>query len=109
MAVFQFLLGFDVLLSSLDAPLRMGLAAVGVFSLARVDSKKLSVATVSVIFGTIGVAAWAWLSTNYSSFSYGLSPGRAWNGFSNPIPFGVLSVMLGFLAVLLPLEKFGFS
>ncbi|MEQ6289672.1 O-antigen ligase family protein [Vogesella sp. GCM10023246] len=106
----QLLLGYDIPINALDSPLRMALAAFGVFSLVWVRTDDLLKSVALVVVGVLGVAVWAYLSTHYSHFAWGLngqSGQRAWNGFSNPIPFGVLSVMLGFVAVLLPLESLG--
>lgn len=106
----QFLIGYNVPINALDSPLRMMLASFGVFSLVWIRTDDLLKSVALVVLGVLGVAIWAYLSTHYSQFAWGLnglSGKRAWNGFSNPIPFGVLSVMLGFVAVLLPLESMG--
>ncbi len=98
----QMLLGFDLKSNVLDAPSRFLLSGACIFMFYHLDCQKLARATVGVMLGAIGVGVWAYLSTHFDAFSWTIDPTRAWNGFSNPIHFGLLSVLLGMLSLNLP-------
>lgn len=100
-ALLQMAMGYPVMVKALDAPSRFFLAAVGVFSLPWLRTHVMVRAIAWVVLSALGVAVWAYLSTHVQMFFWG-DGSRAWNGFSNPIPFGVLSVMTIFLVTLLP-------
>ncbi len=87
---------------ALDAPTRFFLAALCLFALKRLPARRLATACWGVWLGALGVMVWGYLSTHITLYFWG-DGSRAWNQFSNPIPFGVLSVMLGFLSFNLPI------
>ena len=88
---------------AMDAPSRFFLAAICLFALARLSGRKLALACWGALFGALGTMVWGYVSTHIPEY-YWADGSRAWNQFSNPIPFGVLSVMLGFIALALPLS-----
>ncbi|MGD1824766.1 O-antigen ligase family protein [Chromobacterium violaceum] len=89
---------------ALDAPSRFFLAGLCLFALQRLPARKLAMACWGVWLGALGVMVWGYVSTHLPQYFWG-DGSRAWNQFSNPIPFGVLSVMLGFLCLSLPLAS----
>lgn len=101
LAVLQIALGYPVQAKALDAPSRLFLAAIGVFSLAWLRTEQLLRAISILVLAAVGAGVWGYLSTHVPVYYWGDGT-RAWNGFSNPIPFGVLAIMFGFLTVLLP-------
>ncbi|WP_158248790.1 O-antigen ligase family protein [Chromobacterium sinusclupearum] len=88
---------------ALDAPTRFFLAALCLFALKRLPARRLATACWGVWLGALGVMVWGYVSTHVAVYAYGLDVTRGWNQFSNPIPFGVFSVMLGFLSLSLPI------
>ena len=85
----------------LKTPLRFLYAGASMFMFYKIDAQKLAHALFGVIFGAIGLGVWAYLSTNFEAFSW-FDGIRAWDGFSNPIPFGLNAVIFAMLAVSLP-------
>lgn len=102
LAALQIVFGMPVSLHVMDAPSRFFLAGVTLFGLSSLPRESLSKACYGAVVGAIGVMIWGYLSTHYNHYAWGVDPSRGWNGFSNPIPFGSLSVILGFVAFMLP-------
>lgn len=102
LAGFQAVVGMPVKLHVLDAPTRFLLAGAALFGLSSLPRQLLVKACYSAVIGAVGVMVWGYLSTHYAHYAWGVDGTRGWNGFSNPIPFGSLSVLLGFIAFLLP-------
>jgi O-antigen ligase len=100
----QLLFGMPIKLHVLDAPSRFLLAGCCLFALSHLDAKRLSLACYGCIPATFGVMAWGYISLHVPHYFWG-DGSRAWNGFSNPIPFGSLSVLLGFLSLILPIPQ----
>ncbi|MDF0605914.1 O-antigen ligase family protein [Neisseriaceae bacterium TC5R-5] len=86
----------------LDAPLRFLLAACCLFALSKLSAARLVWACYGCIIGALGVMVWGYVSTHVSAY-YWMDGSRAWNGFSNPIAFGCLSLLLGFISLILPI------
>ncbi len=100
-ALTQKFLGFNFKINALDAPSRFLLASACIFMFYQCNAQHLSKSIAGAIIGALGVGIWAYLSTHIPSFFW-IDGQRAWNGFSNPIPFGLLSLLLGFLAINVP-------
>lgn len=103
LAGFQIVVGMPVKLHVLDAPSRFLLAGIALFGLSSLPRELLIKACYTAIIGALGVMVWGYLSTHYAIYAWGVDGTRGWNGFSNPIPFGSLSVLIGFIAFLLPM------
>lgn len=101
----QIILGMSVSVHVLDAPSRFFLAAVALFGLTSLPRQWLLNACYGCLIGAFGVMVWGYLSTHDARYAWGIDMGRGWNGFSNPIPFGSFSAILGFLAFLLPVPN----
>ncbi|NWK78133.1 O-antigen ligase [Aquitalea sp. LB_tupeE] len=102
LAGLQIMFGMPVSLHVLDAPSRFFLAALALFGLTSLPRQWLLTTCYATIIGAFGVMTWGYLSTHYAHYAWGVDPSRGWNGFSNPIPFGSFSALLGFLVFLLP-------
>ena len=50
---------------------------------------------------TFGLGIWGYLSTNIPHFMW-IDSERAWNGFSNPIPYGLICIMFAMMALIFP-------
>lgn len=87
---------------AMDAPSRFLLAGICLFTLARLKGRDLALACWGALLGALGTMFWGYVSTHVPEYYWG-DGGRGWNQFSNPIPFGALSMMLGFIALALPL------
>ncbi|WP_162787982.1 O-antigen ligase family protein [Chromobacterium haemolyticum] len=87
---------------AMDAPSRFFLAGICLFVLARLNGRELALACWGALFGALGTMLWGYVSTHLPQYYWG-DGSRAWNQFSNPIPFGALSMMLGFITLVLPL------
>lgn len=101
LAVLQMAVGYPVPTKALDAPSRLFLAAMGIFALVWLRTDYLLRAIALLVLAAVGAGVWGYLSTHVPVYFWGDGT-RAWNGFSNPIPYSVLAVMFGFLALLLP-------
>ncbi|OWY37436.1 hypothetical protein CEK28_17305 [Xenophilus sp. AP218F] len=88
---------------ALDAPSRFFLAGLCLFALQQLSARRLAMACWGTWLGAFGVMAWGYISIHVPEYSWGVDASRGWNQFSNPIPFGVYSVILGFLALGLPI------
>lgn len=105
LTVLQLLVGFGgVTVKALDAPLRFVLAGLGLWSLSRVPSRYLIRALWGIPLGAVGLGVWGWLSTNVQAYAWS-DITRGWNGFSNPIPFGVYSALFAFWVWVLPFRQ----
>ena len=84
-----------------DAPSRFLLASACIFAFYQTPAQQLARALFGVLFGAIGLGVWAYVSTHFEAFFW-LKGERAWNGFSNPIPFGLLATIFAMMAINLP-------
>lgn len=104
--LFQKLFIFPDLKSNVfDAPSRFLLAGACIFAFYQTNAEKLARALSGVIFGAIGLGLWAYVSTHFEPFFWDKGE-RAWNGFSNPIPFGLLATIFAMMTVSLPQALF---
>lgn len=105
LTVLQLLAGFSgVTIKSLDAPLRFVFAGLGLWGLSRLPSRYLMRALWGIPVGALGLGLWGWLSTHVQAFAWD-DFSRGWNGFSNPIPFGVYSALFAFWVWILPTKQ----
>ena len=56
---------------------------------------------VGIILAAFGLGIWGYLSTNIPHFMW-IDSERAWNGFSNPIPYGLICIMFAVMALIFP-------
>lgn len=84
-----------------DAPSRFLLASACIFAFYQTPAQQLARALFGVLLGAIGLGVWAYVSTHFEAFFW-LKGERAWNGFSNPIPFGLLATIFAMMAINLP-------
>lgn len=106
LTVLQLLAGFSgVTIKSLDAPLRFVFAGLGLWGLSRLPSRYLMRALWGIPVGALGLGLWGWLSTHVQAFAWS-DFSRGWNGFSNPIPFGVYSALFAFWVWALPTKQY---
>ena len=91
----------------LKTPLRFLYASASIFLFYKIDAQKLARALFGVIFGAIGLAVWAYLSTHFEAFfAFGLKGVRASNGFVGIVHFGTLAVIFAMMAISLPQALF---
>lgn len=86
---------------ALDAPLRFVLAAMALWGLSRVPSRYFLRALWGLPLAAVGLGLWGWLSTNVPAYAWS-DITRGWNGFSNPITFGVYSALFAFWLWIVP-------
>lgn len=99
----HYLTGFAEKINPLDAPTRFMLAALCLLPLTQLNRRLLSLACYGCVLGAFGVGVWAYLSTHIAEYYWG-DGSRATNSFSNPIPFGLISLLLGFISLVLPIS-----
>lgn len=107
MTMLQILAGFgEVNIKALDAPMRFVFAAIGLWGLSRVPTTQLRLAMWGIPIGALGLGVWGWLSTHVQAYVWiEIGTGRAWNGFSNPIAFGVYSALFALWVWVLPTRQ----
>ncbi|MBP7579506.1 MAG: O-antigen ligase family protein [Vogesella sp.] len=109
LTIAQLMAGFSgVTVKGLDAPLRFVFAGLGLWGLSRLPSRYLMLALWGIPVGALGLGLWGWLSTHVQAFAWS-DFSRGWNGFSNPIPFGVYSALFAFWAWILPSKQYGLT
>ena len=102
LTVLQLFAGFGgVNVKGLDAPLRFVFAGLGLWGLSRLPSRYLMLALWGIPAGALGLGVWGWLSTHVQAYAWS-DFSRGWNGFSNPIPFGVYSALFAFWVWIFP-------
>lgn len=102
LTLFQKLFIFeDIKTNVFDAPSRFLLAGACIFAFYQIDANKLLRTLSGTILGAMGLGIWAYVSTHFEPFFW-VKGERAWNGFSNPIPFGLLAVIFAMMAISLP-------
>ena len=102
LTVLQLFAGFGgVNVKGLDAPLRFVFAGLGLWGLSRLPSRYLMLALWGIPAGALGLGVWGWLSTHVQAYAWS-DLSRGWNGFSNPIPFGVYSALFAFWVWIFP-------
>lgn len=100
----QFLCGYLIRLNYFDSVLRFVLATSCILLLPFINNSENNIiekSLIGIIFGAFGLGLWGYLSTNIPAFMW-INSERAWNGFSNPIPYGLICVIFAMMALLLP-------
>ena len=113
----QFILGFPIKVNYFDSVLRFVLSAACIFLLPFINNNTNNVNNVNnvnntennviekglvgIILAAFGLGIWGYLSTNIPHFMW-IDSERAWNGFSNPIPYGLICIMFAMMALIFP-------
>ena len=103
-ALFQKLFIFNAIDSGeLKTPLRFLYAGATIFMFYKINAEKLAQSLLGVVFGAVGLAVWAYLSTHFEAFfAFGLKGERASNGFVGIVHFGLLAIIFAMMSVNLP-------
>lgn len=103
----QFILGFSIKVNYFDSVSRFVLASACIFLLPFInninntENNAIEKGLVGIILAAFGLGIWGYLSTNIPRFMW-IDSERAWNGFSNPIPYGLICIMFAVMALIFP-------